>query len=135
MEYRNPVFTKPSEITCEINHDEYGWIPFTCHRDDTGATFDVAALYDTMAADSSIVAYVAPTQEELTILAASQLRFTRNLLLEEEVDPFVTNPLRWNALTSEQQTEATTYRQALLDVPSQPTFPDTVTWPTKPDWM
>lgn len=28
--------------------------------------------------------------------------------------------------------EQTAYRQALRDVPTQDTFPDTVTWPTKP---
>jgi hypothetical protein len=29
--------------------------------------------------------------------------------------------------------EMTTYRQALRDLPEQEGFPDTITWPTKPE--
>lgn len=35
MEYRNANFTRNSnEIDCEINHEKYGWIPFTARPDD-----------------------------------------------------------------------------------------------------
>ena len=63
---------------------------------------------------------------------AEDMRVTRNLLLQMEVDPIVTNPLRWGDITSAQQVEWTAYRQALLDVPSQAGFPHDVTWPVKP---
>jgi len=34
MESRNPVFTASNAIDCEINHLEFGWIPFTASADD-----------------------------------------------------------------------------------------------------
>lgn len=60
MEYRNPRRTSGAAIDCEINHPVYGWIPFTADPSDTGATFDVAALYDSLAADPNTLEYVAP---------------------------------------------------------------------------
>jgi|TARA_R100000027_G_C2210952_1_gene82976 hypothetical protein len=135
MDYRNAKFTGEAEITCEINHEEHGWIPFTCHRDDSGALFDVVTLYDAMAADSNTEAYVAPTEEEITADLARTARADRRYDLEDYVDPIVNNPLRWDALTSDQQNELKTYRQAMLDVPTQSGFPKTITWPTKPDWI
>jgi hypothetical protein len=34
MESRNPIFTETGAIDCEINHPEFGWIPFTASADD-----------------------------------------------------------------------------------------------------
>jgi len=48
MDYRNPVFTANNAIDCEIDHPTYGWIPFTCDPNDTGAAFNTAVLYDAM---------------------------------------------------------------------------------------
>lgn len=45
------------------------------------------------------------------------------------------SPVRWASLTTEQQQELQTYRQALLDVPSQSGFPTAVEWPIKPLWL
>lgn len=50
-----------------------------------------------------------------------------------EVDLVAGNILRWNALTESKQNEWSAYRQNLLDVPSQSSFPENVTWPTKPE--
>lgn len=61
-----------------------------------------------------------------------EVREERDLLLSNVVDPIVTNPLRWNALTDAKQTEWTQYRTDLLDIPDQSGFPNSVTWPTKP---
>ena len=58
-------------------------------------------------------------------------RLDRNRLLAE-VDAIAGNTLRWADLTSAEQAEWSTYRQALLDVPQQSGFPHSVTWPTKP---
>jgi hypothetical protein len=63
---------------------------------------------------------------------ASDARFLRNELLVSEVDPIVTNPLRWAELSSTEQQAWTDYRTALLDVPQQAGFPGNITWPTKP---
>jgi hypothetical protein len=59
-------------------------------------------------------------------------RINRDYLLETEVDPIVTNPLRWAELTTEQQDAWKAYRQALLDITEQAGFPHEVVWPTKP---
>ncbi len=59
-------------------------------------------------------------------------RSQREEILVNEVDPVVSNALRWNDMTDAKRTEWTNYRQALLDVPEQEGFPNTITWPTKP---
>lgn len=72
--------------------------------------------------------------DELALIAENKsnaVRATRDDLLKSDVDPI--NAVRWNAMTAEQQTAWTTYRQALLDVPQQTGFPNTITWPTKPE--
>ena len=63
---------------------------------------------------------------------AENIRTFRNELLVREVDPVVTNPLRWAELSSEVQQQWTDYRTALLDVPQQSGFPNDIVWPTKP---
>ena len=63
MEYRNPQWSINDWIDCEINHPKFGWIPFTANPDDTGATFDVAELYNQMKDDPSIRPYVPPPPE------------------------------------------------------------------------
>lgn len=60
-------------------------------------------------------------------------RAKRDGLLVVEVDPLVSNPLRWGELTPEQQQAWRDYRQVLLDVPQQAGFPHDVTWPLKPE--
>ena len=45
------------------------------------------------------------------------------------------NPIWYSTLTYEQQQELINYRQALLDVPQQSGFPQTITWPIQPDWI
>jgi hypothetical protein len=81
---------------------------------------------------SDFEAYVAPTQAELDAELAASLRAQRDQKLVEEVDPTVTNPLRWAELTDAKQAEWTQYRTDLLNLPDQAGFPNTVTWPTKP---
>lgn len=65
MNYRNAQTLADGRIDCEIEHPKFGWIPFTCDADDTGAAFDVAALHQQMAADPATAAYVPPTPEEI----------------------------------------------------------------------
>ena len=64
---------------------------------------------------------------------AAQVRSDRDYKLLTEVDPLVTNPLRWAELTSDKQTEWSQYRTDLLNVPQQSGFPNTITWPVKPE--
>ena len=114
----------------EIDHPEHGWIPYTLDPTDTDMTIDNSALRDLIGDNFS--PYVAPTQEELDAAQAVIVREERDRRLSSEVDPVVSNPLRWADLSSEEQTEVAAYRTALLDVPQQPGFPHSVTWPTPP---
>lgn len=137
MEYRNAKILDADStmIECEINHPEYGWIPFNCMLNDPYTSFDSDAMFNTMLADENTIAYVAPTTEEVAAENAGNLRGLRKEILEENVDKYAANNLRWADLTSAQQAELSTYRQALLDITDQETFPESVTWPTKPDWV
>jgi hypothetical protein len=60
------------------------------------------------------------------------IRNKRDSILVSEVDPIVTNPLRWAELTDAKQAEWTQYRTDLLNLPEQSGFPTDITWPTKP---
>ena len=131
MNYRNAKRLANGWIDCEIEHEALGWIPFTCDPNDTGALFDTAALYAAMDEDPATAAYVPPTQAELDAAAAADVRAQRDGLLATQVDPVVSNPLRWADLTAEKQAEWAAYRRALLDITAQSGFPYSVTWPTK----
>jgi hypothetical protein len=117
-------------IDVEINHPEYGWIPYLLTDYDTDTTIDNDAVMALIGTD--FAPYVPPTQEELDAQAAGPIRWQRDHLLETEVDPIVSNPLRWADMTAEQQAAWAAYRTALLDITDQSGFPHNVTWPTKP---
>jgi hypothetical protein len=63
---------------------------------------------------------------------AKTVRAERDNRLVTEVDPIVSNALRWADLTAAKQAEWTQYRTDLLNVPDQAGFPTDITWPTKP---
>jgi hypothetical protein len=124
MEYRNPTYTENGWIDCEINHPEYGWIPFTCDSNDKGALFDTAALFEEMKPHAApYIPPPPPTDEELAEAARAQ----RDALLAAS---------DWTQLPD--VPEATRevwaiYRQALRDVPQQEGFPREIVWPVKPE--
>lgn len=60
------------------------------------------------------------------------VRNARNTMLSS-VDKI--NPVWFSTLTDEQKSELAAYRQALLNVPQQQGFPETVTWPNQPTWF
>lgn len=114
----------------EINHPDYGWIPYTLDTSDTDMTInndEVMALIGT-----DFAAYVAPTQAELDADVAANIRRKRDNILATVVDPLVSNPLRWADLTSDKQSQWSQYRTDLLNVPAQAGFPTDVTWPVEP---
>jgi hypothetical protein len=63
----------------------------------------------------------------------TETRADRDSRLTKEVDPIVSNPLRWADLTAAKQAEWTQYRADLLNVPDQAGFPHDITWPTRPE--
>jgi hypothetical protein len=90
-------------------------------------------------ADISISGVLAILTEEQYLLLntnevearANKLRNLRDFKLSSEIDTL--NPIRWGALTTEEQTIYTVYRQELLDLPQQSNFPWSVTWPERPE--
>jgi len=71
-------------------------------------------------------------QEIIRTNLEMEARRERGYRLKEEVDPLLTNPLRWAELTDDKQAEWTQYRTDLLNLPEQSGFPNDITWPTKP---
>lgn len=59
-------------------------------------------------------------------------RARRNKLLALHIDQI--NAVRWAAMTEPQRTAWINYRQALLDVPEQPGWPDDIQWPERPNF-
>jgi len=131
-EIRNAKSTNAENtiIDVEINHPVHGWIPYTINPDDTDQTVSNDDLL--VMIGSSFEAYVPPTQAELDAQASAGVRHQRDWILQNEVDPIVSNPLRWADMTAEQQAAWAAYRTALLNVPQQAGFPHNVTWPDKP---
>ena len=130
--YRNAKYINDNGwIDCEIEHQDYGWIPYTLDPADTDMTINNDDLLAAMEAAGDVAAYVPPTQAELDAMLSEQLREKRGELLIE-VDAIAGNALRWATLSAEQQDAWAVYRQALLDVPQQAGFPNDVVWPVKP---
>lgn len=132
-EYKNAksLAADNSRIDVEINHPEIGWIPYTLDVADTDMTINNNDLLALIGSD--FTAYTAPSQAELDAKVATQERVWRDHLLQSEVDSIVSNPLRWADLTTEKQNEWSQYRTDLLNVPQQSGFPNTISWPTKPE--
>lgn len=128
-EIRNAVSQNDddTEFQLEINHPTYGWIPYGLHPSDTDMTIDNSQLLILIGSNFTRI-----TQTEKDEQKARWVRWDRNQLLKIEVDPLVTNPLRWAELTTEQQNAWAKYRTDLLNVPQQEGFPHNVTFPTKP---
>jgi hypothetical protein len=70
--------------------------------------------------------------EWMSVEEPRRCREKRNALLSTEVDPVVSNPLRWADLSAEKQAEWAAYRRALLDITAQAGFPHDVVWPVAP---
>ena len=132
MEIRKPLYNEFGTIDCEINHPEYGWIPFTADPDDCEEEGRKIYAGIKEGKYGDIAPYIPhePTDEE----KASEIRAERNFLLEA-LDEVVTNPLRWASFSEEQQQLLAVYRQELLDVPKQKTFPASYTFPKTPEWL
>lgn len=109
-------------IDVEIDHPTHGWIPITINEVGYGPLWQEIVSSDP-------AAYTPPSYEEQAFMVRQQ----RDYLLRTEVDPIVTNVLRWGALTDAAKAAWATYRTALLDISAQSGFPYSVVWPTKPE--
>jgi len=132
MNYRNAKYINNSGwIDCEIQHPDFGWIPYTLNPADTDMTINNDDLLAAMATNDDVAAYVPPTQAELDVKLSADIRDQRDGLLLE-VDAIAGNALRWADLGDTTKGAWSVYRKALLNVPQQSGFPNDVTWPIKP---
>ena len=90
------------------------------------------AIHDALTGEVTMRDYTAEENAEVDAGIADAVRMDRNMRLETEVDPVVSNALRWAEMSTEQQNLWAQYRTDLLNVPQQDEFPHNVTWPTKP---
>jgi hypothetical protein len=123
-QFRNAVSIKAdnTRIDVEINHPDYGWIPYTLDMSDTDMTINNNDLLSLIGTD--FAAYVAPTADETNAALAAAVRADRNARLAAT---------DWMANSDVTMSDAwRTYRQALRDIPAQSGFPTNVTWPVKP---
>lgn len=120
MKIRNPIFTADGRIDCEIEHPNFGWIPFTADPNDVEQ--HGREIYERALAMGP-APYVAPEPDPVDL--AAQARAQRNSLLAAS---------DWSQLPDVPVDKAAwaAYRQALRDVPEQDGFPSNVEWPTKP---
>lgn len=133
MNYRNAQYISATVIDCEINHPNYGWIPYTLDPSDTDMTVNNKDLLSRMSENADVAAYVEPTQDELNEASAVKVRIERDLRLATQVDPIVSNPLRWAELAPALKESWVQYRDYLKAIPEQSGFPNNVTWPTAPN--
>lgn len=115
----------------EINHPVHGWLPYTVGAGCKSVTIDNDSVIELIGAE--FLAYVEPTQEELDTIEAEAVRSWRDHKLKTEVDPVVSNTLRWSDVTEADKANIASYRASLLDVTNQTGFPNNITWPVKPD--
>ena len=127
MHYRNPTFTETGAVDCEINHPQYGWVPFTASPTDNEK--HGRDLHEAILEDGGIAAYVAPPPPdpaELLAALATQARTKRNALLTAS---------DWTQVADapvDSQAWAT-YRWALRDITIQAGFPENIDWPLAPE--
>ena len=132
--YKNAKkINEKGDIDVEIKHPTYGWIPFSLNLDDKGSDIDIKKLNDKIIAEKQVQEYQAPAEDQIVAQKAMDVRANRDNLLRVNVDPIVSNPLRWADLTEKKQDEWKEYRQKLLDISKQAKFPKVVVYPTKPD--
>lgn len=101
---------KSQEYTIDCFQEHY-----TCRK-----ISDIEQIHYDAMTDTEKAQYNAEKLEN----AINSKRAERDELLRTEVDPFVTNPIRWGELSEEEQNLYKSYRVYLLDIPQQPEFPN-----------
>lgn len=122
---RNLQHVGEGAVDCEIQHSEWGWIPFTANVNDPESYGRAvyAQLVNEHTADIAALDTERVAAEERMIIRAK--RYV--LLSESDWTVMPDSPL-----TTDKKAEWATYRQALRDIPAQSGFPNDITWPTAP---
>ena len=118
---RNPRWTNygHSSIELEVDFDELDeeYVDFCAHPDDI-VSWGPELYNRAIAGEFGPIAEFEIPADITGDSAVTLIREIRDQILTNEVDPIVSNPLRWASLTEAKQQEWTDYRQALLDLPS-----------------
>ena len=73
-EIRNPAYNADGLINLEINHPEYGWIPYTLDMSDKDTTIDnvsLKSMVDSMKIAEYVEPDIPPQSEEVTDIIGS----------------------------------------------------------------
>lgn len=119
MNFRNAKYNGFGTIDCEIEHPDFGWIPFTADPNDVEPIG--AEVFNT--AKATAAAYVEPPVD-LEALAAAARTQRNGLLAASDWTQVADAPV--------DQAAWATYRQALRDITAQAGFPETIDWPAIP---
>lgn len=118
---RNPkwAYYDHRSIDLEVDFDEIDeeYVPFNAHPDDI-VSWGPELYNRAVAGEFGPIAEFEVPNDITGEDALAEIRIERDMRLEHEVDPIVSNPLRWASMTAEKQQEWTDYRQALLDLTS-----------------
>lgn len=121
--FRNPKWTTKGTIEVEVEHDEYGWIPFNATPDDdVDYGRELFAILSTKYA-----AQVTPCPPEEYEEEAAYEALSRRAAELEASD--------WTQLPDVPQATKdlwTPYRQALRDITEQSGYPHEINWPEPP---
>lgn len=123
--YKNWSMTREKYLANENNEvDEYRAVADWCNASQEAEEITDRYHIEEFEEDGEVyyktVQETPPTEEEL----AAQIRMMRDDILKTVIDPIVTNPLRWNDLSEEQQENYKAYRKYLLDLPQSEDFPN-----------
>lgn len=77
MKIRNAKYNKNKTIDCEIEHPDYGWIPFTASPN--SAEEYNREMYAMMVKKGGVEEYTPPTQAELDAIAHDELEQIKSL--------------------------------------------------------
>lgn len=117
---RNPKWTDYSQtrIELEVDFDELDevYVPFCADPNDI-VSWGPELYNRALAGEFGPVEPFDVPSDVTGDDALMQIRGIRDALLKEDVDPIVSNALRWAEMTTEKQQEWATYRQELLDLP------------------
>lgn len=114
-----PIYSRP-DGTYVIEHNGY---PYHVIESDPLFAEVTAYLLDHPEALIHEPVPPPPTEEQL----ASTIRSQRDALMRTNVDCY--NAARWETMTEDEREAVRVYRQLLLDITDQETFPQEVMWP------
>lgn len=118
---RNPKWANYGKrsIDLEVDFDELDeeYVPFNAHPDDI-VSWGPELFNRAVAGEFGDIAEFEVPADVTGEDALADIREQRDRLLVLEVDPIVSNPLRWSSMSEAKQQEWIDYRQALLDLPS-----------------